>query len=63
MKQELRTRIYEIRLIAPGQGALVFATAKLSDDEAADHARLLLHRHPDRTTAEIWRGLELVRQV
>jgi hypothetical protein len=60
-----KTRLYEIRLLGHGHDALLFATEKMTDDEAAEHARTLLQRHGDRDRdrAEVWRGRKLVRQV
>jgi hypothetical protein len=63
VRNSLKTRIYEIRLLGPGQPALLFAASKMTDDEAAEHARTLLARHKDRSGAEVWRGKKLVRQV
>jgi len=58
-----KKRVYEVRLLAPGQEPLLFAVRLLTDDEAAEHARGLLNRHSKMTRAEIWRGKKLVRQV
>jgi hypothetical protein len=60
---DAKARLYEIRLLGSGQPALLFATSKMTDDEAAEHARVLLLRHGDRNGAEVWRGRKLVRQV
>jgi hypothetical protein len=56
-------RKYEFKLSAPNREPLVFAATLMTDEQAADHARMLLTRHRDMTRAEIWRGMKLVRQV
>lgn len=63
-EQRIHTvRIYEIRLIHPHALQLVFAAAKSSDDEAAQHARNLLNRHPGYEGAEVWCDMRYVRAV
>ena len=54
---------YEIRLLGPHGAQLIFATWKDCDDEAADHARRLMDRHPGFGEAEVWQGMHLVRRV
>ena len=58
-----KTRLYEFKLSSPRGQPLLFAAALMTDEQAADHARRLLKRHPDMTGAEIWRGMILIRQV
>ena len=62
MPSEPTTRLYEIRLLGPA-GPILFNTTAASDEEAADYARRVLQRHPDRDRAEVWHGMKLVRQV
>lgn len=57
------TRLYEFKLSSPRQQPLLFAAALTTDEQAADHARRLLKRHPEMSEAEIWRGMHLIRQV
>ena len=57
------TRLYEFKLSSPRHQPLLFAAALTTDEQAADHARRLLKRHPEMTDAEVWRGMTLVRQV
>jgi hypothetical protein len=57
------TRLYEFKLSSPRHPHLLFAAALTTDEQAADHARRLLKRHPEMSGAEIWRGMHLVRQV
>jgi hypothetical protein len=57
------TRLYEFKLSSPRQQPLLFAAALPTDEQAADHARRLLKRHPEMSEAEIWRGMQLIRQV
>lgn len=58
-----QARMYEFRLSAPGHDPLLFAAILMSDDLAADHARTLLKRHGEMDCAEIWRGMNFIRQV
>jgi hypothetical protein len=60
---EQSSRKYEFKLSAPNREQLIFAATLMTDEQAADHARMLLARHIDMTRAEIWRGMKLVRQV
>jgi hypothetical protein len=60
---EANTRLYEFKLSSPRAQPLLFAAALTTDEQAADHARRLLKRHPEMTDAEIWRGMHLIRQV
>lgn len=60
---DANTRLYEFKLSSPRQQPLLFAAALTTDEQAADHARRLLKRHPEMRDAEIWRGMHLVRQV
>ena len=60
---EADTRLYEFKLSSPRQQPLLFAAALTTDEQAADHARRLLKRHPEMSEAEIWRGMHLIRQV
>ena len=58
------TKLYEIRLLGPAcKGPILFNTAVATDEEAADYARRVLQRHPERSRAEVWCGMKLVRQV
>jgi hypothetical protein len=57
------TRLYEFKLSSPRHPHLLFAAALTTDEQAADHARRLLKRHPEMSGAEIWRGMHLIRQV
>lgn len=57
------TRLYEFKLSSPRHQPLLFAAALTTDEQAADHARRLLKRHPEMSDAEIWRGMSLIRQV
>lgn len=55
---------FEIRLVdGRPHNWLLFVTAGESDSDAVRYARLLLERHPDFHTAEIWKGMKMVRQV
>lgn len=56
-------RSYEIRLCSESGVHLIFMTAKLNDDEAAEHARNLLERHPSYAHAEVWQGMKMIRGV
>jgi len=58
-----RTRLYEFKLSSFRGDALLFAATLMTDQEAAEHARRLLSRHPEMVQAEVWRGMKLVRQV
>lgn len=60
---EASTRLYEFKLSSPRQQPLLFAAALTTDEQATDHARRLLKRHPEMSGAEIWRGMHLLRQV
>jgi hypothetical protein len=60
---DANTRLYEFKLSSPRHQPLLFAAALTTDEQAADHARRLLKRHPEMSGAEIWRGMHLVRQV
>jgi len=60
---DAKTRLYEFKLSSPRQQTLLFAAALMTDEQAADHARRLLKRHPEMCEAEVWRGMTLVRQV
>ena len=62
-KESQKKRVYEVRLSGAGHEPLLFAAKLLTDDEAAEHARRLLDRHPKMTRAEVWRGKKLIRQV
>jgi len=53
----------KFKLSSPRGQPLLFAAALMTDEQAADHARRLLKRHPEMTGAEIWRGMILIRQV
>ena len=55
--------LYEFKLSSPRQEPLLFAAAFATDDQAVEHARRLLKRHPEMTGCEIWRGMQLLRQV
>lgn len=57
------TRLYDFKLSSPRHQPLLFAAALTTDEQAADHARRLLKRHPEMSGAEIWRGMHLIRQV
>lgn len=54
---------YEIRLLGPLGSQLLFVAAKPCDEDAADHARSLMDRHPSFAEAEVWQGMKLVRRV
>ena len=60
---DAKTRLYEFKLSSSRHQPLLFAAALTTDEQAADHARRLLKRHPEMSEAEIWRGMQLVRQV
>jgi len=60
---DANTRLYEFKLSSPRHPHLLFAAALTTDEQAADHARRLLKRHPEMREAEIWRGMHLIRQV
>lgn len=57
-------QIFEIRLreLQPS-ASLLFVARRRSSDEAVEHARMLLERHPEFHIAEIWQGVELVREI
>lgn len=63
LEQDGRTKLYEFKLSSPRQEPLLFAAAFATDDQAVEHARRLLKRHPEMTGCEIWRGMQLLRQV
>jgi hypothetical protein len=55
---------FEIRLRhARPQDALLFVTTRETDSDATRLARELLDRHPEYNIAEIWRGMQMLRQV
>jgi len=55
---------FEIRLVdGRPHKWLLFATAGENDSEAIQYARRLLERHPEFHTAEIWKGMKMVRQI
>lgn len=54
---------YEVRLLGAPGSQLIFVTAKRSDDDAAEHARMLMCRHPSYLKGEVWKGMKLVRRV
>lgn len=55
---------FEIRLVdGRPHKWLLFATASESDTEAVQQARRLLERHPEFYSAEIWKGMKMVRQI
>src|SRR5690242_15823021 len=58
---DANTRLYEFKLSSPRHQPLLFAAALTTDEQAADHARRLLKRHPEMSGAQIWRGMHLVR--
>jgi hypothetical protein len=56
--------IFEIRLReARPSSSLLFVTMRKNSDEAVEHARRLLERHPEFDAAEVWYGMKLVREV
>jgi hypothetical protein len=60
---DAKTRLYDFKLSSSRHQPLLFAAALMTDEQATDHARRLLKRHPEMTGAEIWRGMTLIRQV
>jgi len=55
---------FEIRLVdGRPHKWLLFMTARETDTEAVQYARLLLERHPEFYSAEIWKGMKMVRQI
>ena len=55
---------FEIRLVdGRPHKWLLFMTARETDTEAVRYARLLLERHPEFYSAEIWKGMKMVRQI
>ena len=57
------TKRYEIRLL-PVQGKVrLFAIAASTGREAAEYAKVLLLRHTDCESAEIWCGMTLIRRL
>ena len=61
--EALRANKYEIRLCSPAHKPLLFAGAFVTEDQASEFARNLLHRHKEMLYAEVWRGMKLLRQV
>ena len=61
---EASMQTFEIRLV-DGQPKrwLLFATAHETDTEAVQYARLLLEHYPDFLGAEVWKGMQMVRQI
>lgn len=54
---------YEIRLI-PIKGKVRLFVIAVSDElEAAEYAKVLLLRHMDCESAEVWCGMKLIRQL
>ena len=59
-----RMQTFEIRLVdGQPQKWLLFATARETDSEAVQYARLLLERYPDFLSAEVWKGMKMVQQI
>jgi hypothetical protein len=55
---------FEIRLVDGRPHTwLLFAMPSETDLEAVQYARRLLERHPEFHTAEIWKGMKMVRQI
>jgi hypothetical protein len=54
---------YEVRLLGAPGSQLIFVTSKSCDDEAVEHARKLMDRHPSYMRAEVWQGMKIVRRV
>ena len=61
--RDAKTRLYDFKLSSARHPPLLFAAALTTDEQATDHARRLLKRHPEMSEAEIWRGMTLIRQV
>jgi hypothetical protein len=55
--------MYEVRLLGAPGSQLIFVTSKSSDDDAAEHARTLMDRHPSYMRAEVWQGMKIIRRV
>lgn len=62
-EQDGKTRLYDFKLSSPRHEPLLFAAAFTTDDQAVEHARRLLKRHSEMAGCEIWRGMQLLRQV
>jgi hypothetical protein len=56
--------VFEIRLreFRPSC-SLLFVTSRKTSDEAVEYARRLLERHPEFHIAEVWNGMQLVREI
>jgi len=63
LDQDGQTKLYDFKLSSPRHEPLLFAAAFATDDQAVEHARRLLKRHPEMAVSEIWRGMQLLRQV
>lgn len=63
-KRESGVQTFEIRLreVRP-DASLLFVARRETDEEAVDHARRLLARHPEFHLAEVWRERKLLRQI
>ena len=57
------TKHYEIRLLPVHGKVRLFVTAVATDQEAEEYANVLLLRHADCESAEIWCGMKLIRTV
>lgn len=60
---EFSTIRYEVRLLLLDGSARLFVTNVSCDNEATAYAMRLLQRHLDCRSAEVWRGMKLVRQL
>jgi hypothetical protein len=59
-----RMEMFEIRLVdGRPHKWMLFMTARETDAEAIHCARLLLERHPEFYSAEIWKGMKMLRQI
>lgn len=54
---------YEVRLAGAGVNALIFVTVKETEQQASDYAYDLLERHSKYDHAELWSGMQLLRQI
>ena len=63
MYEKIETKRYEVRLLTSQGKVRLFATAVATDREASDYGKSLLIRHADCDSAEVWRGMKLIRRL
>ena len=55
--------VYEIRLSGSASGSVQFVTVSPDEDTAEKYARALLARFPEYSRAEVWKGMNLVKDI